>query len=139
MKRHTHGFSLIELMIVVAVIGILASIAVPGYQQHVMRTRRAVAAGCLMELAQFMERRYTGSLTYAGAILPTLTCSTESASFYSFAFAAGEPTATTFNIEAIPENGQANDSQCATLGISQTGQKSSTGAGTDSEVAACWR
>ena len=140
MKPRAHGFSLIELMIVVAVIGILASIAVPGYQQHVMRTRRAVAAGCLMELAQFMERRYTGSLTHAGAVLPMLTCSNESASFYTFAFAAGEPTATTFSIEATPENGQANDAQCATLAISHTGQKSSTGAGADSTaVAACWR
>ena len=61
--RHT-GFTLIEVMIVVAVIGILAAIAYPSYQESVTKTRRSAAQGCLVEMAQFMERFYTTNMRY---------------------------------------------------------------------------
>ena len=69
------GFTLIELMIAVAVVGILAAIAYPSYQEHVRKARRADAQTALLELAQFMERHYTANgryLTTAGAapVLP---------------------------------------------------------------------
>lgn len=53
------GFTLIELMTVVAIVGILAAIAYPSYQEHIRRANRADAQASLMELAQFMERSYT--------------------------------------------------------------------------------
>ena len=58
------GFTLIEVMIVVAVIGILAAIAYPSYQESVTKTRRSAAQGCLVEMAQFMERFYTTNMRY---------------------------------------------------------------------------
>ena len=61
------GFTLIELMIVVAVIGIIAAIAYPSYQDQVMSTRRGDAQGALMAFASSMERYYTQNGSYLGA------------------------------------------------------------------------
>ncbi|MGY6216238.1 type IV pilin protein [Methylolobus aquaticus] len=58
------GFTLIELMITVAIVGILAMIAVPSYTSHLANVRRAEAQGSLMELANFMERFYTENMSY---------------------------------------------------------------------------
>ena len=75
--RRSAGFTLVELMIVVAIIAILGSIAYPSYIDHVRKTRRAAAAGCVMEANQFMERYYTTNMTYLGAALPALGCMNE--------------------------------------------------------------
>jgi len=131
----TQGFSLIELMIVVAVIGILSAIAYPAYTDYVVKTRRAAAASCTMELAQYMERYYTTNMSYASATLPSTSCQTDLASFYTFAF-NGAVTAGAFLIEATPQGVQATrDTKCGTLGINEKGEKTKSGTST---VAACW-
>ena len=61
LKKHSAGFTLIELMIVVAIIAIIAAVAFPSYQEHVRKTRRADAQTALLELSQFMERHYTAN------------------------------------------------------------------------------
>ena len=135
--RLTRGFTLLELMITVAIIAVLASIAYATYQNNVVESRRKAAAACLLEAAQFMERRYTTVLSYAGATLPGLTCQTDLARFYTIAI-SGTPTATLYSLTATPVSGsqQANrDTKCATLGINQSGTKSETGTGS---VADCW-
>ncbi len=124
MKKN--GFTLTELMITVAIIGIIAAIAYPSYQDSVRKTRRAIAQADLIELASFMERTFTESNSYASAALPSL--GTEQ---YSVGFESGEPTATTFVIEATPTGAQASDT-CGTLSISNTGVQGATGTGN------CW-
>ena len=123
-------------MITVAIVGILAAIAYPSYQDSVRKSWRANAASCLMELAQGMERRFTGSSSYVGTALPPSGCPTEGgmAARYGFSFPA-DPTAAAFTLRAVPVAGgpQASDT-CGTLTITQTGQKGSAGTVSD-----CWR
>lgn len=129
------GFTLMELMIVVAIVGILAAVALPSYQDHVLRTRRVTAGTCLMETSQLMERQYATAMSYDVA-LPTASCQTELASFYTFAFATDEPTATSYKIEATPAGAQTGDTKCNVLSLNNQGVKTKSGSGT---VADCWR
>lgn len=128
------GFTLIELMIVVAVIAVLAAISYPSYRDHVIKTRRAAAAACMMEAAQFMERYYTTNMTYSGATMPTLGCLADTSRFYTIGLSAAA-TATAFTMRAVPTSTQ-NDSKCGTISIDQKGTKAKTG--TAGNVSECF-
>ncbi|MBI3772293.1 MAG: prepilin-type N-terminal cleavage/methylation domain-containing protein [Gammaproteobacteria bacterium] len=69
MKRRTKGFTLIELMIAVAIVAILAAIAYPSYVSQVQQARRADAQGALVSLSNAMERYFAANNTYVGAAL----------------------------------------------------------------------
>jgi type IV pilus assembly protein PilE len=135
-KKSNLGFTLIELMIVVGIIGILAAIAYPSYQTYIQTSRRSVASGCLQEMAQQMERRYTTTLAYnSTTTLPVLACTTPINTYYTFAFSTAQPTVKTFAIEAQAMGAQVNDG-CINLTLTQTGVKSVSGSKT---VAQCWK
>lgn len=118
-RRRVSGFTLIELMIVVAVIAILAAIAYASYSFATIKARRSAAQSCLMENAQRMERFYTVNLSYGGAPDPAGACITELNGFYTFDF-VGTPDGSTFQIEAEPTSRQ-NDTLCGTMTINQAG------------------
>lgn len=120
-RKNLSGFSLVELLIVIAIIGIIAGIAVPAYQEQIRHTRRAAAGVCMLELSQWMERFYTTNMSYAAAVLPGTACQNDLANFYAFAFNAA-PTATTYSIDAVPAGPQVAD-VCGTLNIDQAGTK----------------
>ncbi len=133
-RRLVSGFTLIELMIAVAIIAILASIAYASYESSVIKTRRGAAAACLMERAQFMERYYTTNLTYVDAPDPAA-CEADVARFYVVSF-DGDPTAKAFKLQAVPQPPQdTKDAKCGTLTIDQTGQKGRSGT---AAVDDCW-
>ncbi|MCC8361854.1 type IV pilin protein [Lysobacter sp. A6] len=118
--RKVFGFTLLELMITVGIVAILASLALAGYDFATRKTRRAAATGCLTQQAQAMERHYTTTMTYLGAAIPA--CSSDVTPYYTIRPAAGEPTATTYTLEAVPIGGQAKDT-CGTLSLNHTARK----------------
>ncbi|WLQ14060.1 type IV pilin protein [Hahella aquimaris] len=115
------GFTLIELMIVIAVIGIIAAFAYPAYQDSIEKSRRRDAQAALQGFAQAMERHYTDSASYAGAagtsgapkdtgapwIFPSKSPIDGSQSFYNLKVVSA--TATGYVLAAEPVNGQAGD------------------------------
>ena len=137
MKRWTRGFTLIELMIVVAVIAILASIAYPSYTNYVTKTRRAAAGACAMEAAHYMERYYTTKMSYETAVLPQTQCMNDIADNYTIQLQDGSTSPSTYTIEAVPKGTQlSRDTKCATLEVSHTGAKSVSNTATSADQ--CW-
>lgn len=136
-RDFSKGFTLIELMIVVAIVAILATVAVASYQFAVTKSRRAAAATCLQERAQFMERWYTTNLTYVGAANPPAQCDGNiSPQHYAVTFAAA-PTANAYTLLATPQNGQAtNDTLCGVLSLTAQGIRGE--AGSAAAVDECW-
>jgi type IV pilus assembly protein PilE len=138
--NHSKGFTLIELMIVVAIVGILAAIAYPSYQEHVRKSRRADAQTAILELAQFMERHYTSNGKYltaanAAPVLPFTESPKDGTSkFFDLSFAAA-PTANTYTLRAVPKGAMLGD-DCGTLTLTNTGAKGQAAGAT---LAQCWR
>ncbi|SNY54512.1 type IV pilus assembly protein PilE [Arsukibacterium tuosuense] len=136
-RANQKGMTLIEIMIVVAIVGILAAVAYPSYQNHVMRSHRAAATSCLMELSQFMERNYTQNMRYdsVGFVLPNLQCMTESANRYEYSSVQAQRT---YTVTATARGPQVKDTNCISLGINQAGTKLVDNADTAAAVAECW-
>ena len=144
MKKQV-GFSLMELMIVVAIVGILAAIAYPSYLEQMRQTRRADCSGALASLAGAMERFFTVRNTYEGAgagtppttptIFPT-TCPVDGgAATYNLTIQAAD--ASTYEVRAAPVGVQAND-KCGTLTLTNTGRKGVTGESGGVTWEQCW-
>ena len=127
MKKN--GFTLIELMITVAIVAILAAIAYPSYQDSVRKTKRTTAQADLMELASFMERKYTETNAYpsASVALPFLTSPRDSTTAYNLTKVS---TSSTFTLTATPTGGQSGDS-CGTMTLNNTSVKT--------PVTNCWK
>ncbi|WP_304956840.1 type IV pilin protein [Xenophilus sp. Marseille-Q4582] len=117
--RLQKGFTLIEVMIVVAIIGILAAIAYPGYRDYVLRGRIAEGTAGLQTLRADMERHYQNHRTYATANSVTTPCGTSRVAG-SFALSCdGTPTDAAFTIQAIGDG--------FTFKIDQRNVRSTTG------------
>lgn len=121
-QRPRFGFTLIELMVVVAIVGILAAIALPAYQQHVLRSHRVAAQASLLEAAQFMERGFTQTNAYPNALPAGI-----QADRYTLTLAR---TANTYTLTATPTGAQAGDS-CGTMTVTHTGARTAAAAN-------CW-
>jgi len=146
MKRQ-HGFSLIELMIVVAIAAIIAAFAYPSYLEQIRKTRRADCSGALVSLASAMERYQTMNNSYlaaaasaastgAPAIFPTSCPVDGGVATYNLTISAA--TASTYTLQAAPTGPQTGD-KCGTFTLNSRGVKGITGADTGLTWQDCWR
>lgn len=131
------GFSLLEMMIVVAIIGILAAIAIPNYQSYQDRARRADAQADLVELAQWLERFRINNNTYDADTLP-FDQSPQSGSTvaYDLDLVAAETDDTAFQLRAVATGIQTRD-RCHTMTLTQTGVRTAVDEDGDSQDD-CW-
>jgi len=140
-RARRRGFTLVEVMIVVAMIAVLAAVALPTYQSSVRKARRADARSALVTTAQLMERYATehSGNGYSSAILSTVPGSTVVAKPASdngyYALRLGNLGTATFTLSAVPQGGQAVD-ECATFTLDERGVRGLTG--TSKSVAECW-
>jgi type IV pilus assembly protein PilE len=126
------GFTLIELMIVVAIVGILAAIAYPAYTSQVKKTQRSDAKAALLAAAQTLERCYTEYNAYNNAACPAL-AATSPEGYYSIADDIPR-TASSYRLKATPISGAVvGDTECATFTLDNKGVQASTPAGNQ-----CW-
>jgi len=132
--RSKRGFSLLEVLIVLAILGVLTCIVYPSYMQHLVAMRRTNVAAVLLDLAGSIEQFYIRGNTYSGATLSNL--GTNDSSYKNYYKINIKGTANSYSLSAVPLANQANaDSLCGTLGLDQEGNKTISGNG---DIASCW-
>ena len=134
--QNVKGFTLIELMVTVAVIGILGAIAYPSYTQYIQKGRRVDAKTSLMNAAQAMERYYTENSKYTGAAAGTVFPTASIDGDYTLSFDTGSPAASAYTIKAAPSSSRQSGDKCGTFTLNSVGQKAVTGAASSSSQ--CW-
>ena len=140
MRKLQAGFTLTEILIVVAIIGVISAIAFPSYSDHVRKTRRADAWGAIMGLANALERFRANRGTYAGAAVPAIypDKSPIDGSERYYTLSLSNLAGNTYTITATPEGIQKKDS-CGRLLLDQSGTRTAPDAAAGMNDSKCWR
>ncbi len=138
-KRQQQGFTLIEIMIVVAIIGIISAVAYPSYMAQVQKSKRSDAQVGLQQLAQRQEAYFSRTYSYASTLQQlgygNVASIDSPEDMYSHSISSTSPAAcdgtatascTSFTVSAVPKAGtsQASDADCATFTLDNVGRKS---------------
>jgi type IV pilus assembly protein PilE len=122
--KRIFGFTLIELMITIVIVGILAAISYPAYVDQMKRTRRSDGQAALLSMAARMEHYYTENNTYIGATPTTIGASATSAEgYYNMSISNLTATTYTLNATAIAGKAQATDTACTPLTLTYANVK----------------
>jgi len=138
MRTDNRGFTLIELMITVAIVAILAAIAYPSYRNQVMRSNRTDAKVALMQSAQDLEKCYTQYASYNNANCAAKRIYPSSNGYYTID-ASTNVSAQTYSLAATPIGTQANDTACASFGFDNTNNKSAKNNLLADNTTTCWK
>lgn len=125
-KHKISGFTLMELMVTVVIVGILAAVALPSYRSSVLRSARSDGKSALLEVATRQEQYYLDNKTYTTDMtalgLPASPYITENGT-YSVSAAATTNIAIDYTLTAAPQGGQVNDTHCGSLTLTSNGVK----------------
>lgn len=144
--KNAKGFTLIELMISLMILGVLAAIAIPSYQSSIRKTHRADAKASLNDIAMKLQRCFTTNSSYLAsstvvcAVSDQLKTSTGITSQYYFVTVGSNITQTTYTLTAQPIAGssQASDTVCADFFLDQAGTKTAVDASNNDTTSTCW-
>ncbi len=134
--RNSVGFSLTELMIVVAIVTILAAVAVPNYVSHVERSNRTDATAALLKLAADQERYYLQNNAYG--TMANLGDPTTENDWYTLTITGAGATTFTATATAKSTGSQADDTMCKVFSITAQGLRTASDSGTADSTDSCW-
>ncbi len=139
-RRHQRGLTLVELVITLAIVGILSAIALPSYSEYVARSRRADARAALMQATQWIERyRGENNGSYVGATLPAGLRNVPSTGAALYQVSITAATATGYQVGVTPVAGgpMASD-PCGTFTVDQTGRRTAASVDAGALFNRCW-
>lgn len=136
LSNSSRGFSLVELLVAVLIVAILMAVAMPSYQKHVVKTKRAEAKTLLTNTAQALERCYSRNSSYTSDCSVSLNAESEGGD-YKLSANVDE---TKFVLKAEPQGGQASrDTECGVFVLEHNGKRGAKdGSATADQVRKCW-